>query len=89
MHHIEIMLNDGMIGNKSILLALSYLTTGNLNSKLKKESTAYKMIDILPLAHEYIVPENDTRGKGRTSKQITSCLYGNVPRRTAKLLWIK
>lgn len=57
MHHIEIMLNDGMIGNKSILLALSYLTTGNLNSKLKKESTAYKMIDILPLAHEYIVPE--------------------------------
>jgi len=63
MHHIEIMLNDGMIGNKSILLALSYLTTGNLNAKLKKESTAYKMTDILPLAHEYIVPEMTSEEK--------------------------
>lgn len=50
------MLNDGMIGPKSILLALSSLTTGNLNSKLKKEATPYKMADVIPLAHEYIVP---------------------------------
>lgn len=56
MRNIEVMLNDGMIGPKSILLALSSLTTGNLNSKLKKESTPYKMADVIPLAHEYIVP---------------------------------
>jgi hypothetical protein len=57
MRNIEIMINDGMLGNKSILLALSALTTGNLNSKLRKESTPYRMKDILPLAHEYIIPE--------------------------------
>ena len=56
MRNIEVMLNDGMIGPKSILLALSSLTTGNLNSKLKKEATPYKMADVIPLAHEYIVP---------------------------------
>lgn len=45
-----------MIGEKSILIALSALTTGNLNSKLKKEAKSYKMEDILPTAHDYIVP---------------------------------
>ena len=52
MRNIEVMLNDGMIGPKSILLALSALTTGNLNSKLKEEATPYKMADVIPLAHE-------------------------------------
>ena len=56
MRNIEIMLNDGLIGQKSILLALSCLTTGNLNSKLKKEATPYKLADVVPLAHEYIIP---------------------------------
>ena len=50
------MLHDGMIGPKSVLIALSSLTTGNLNSKLKKEAKSYKMQDILPTSHEYIVP---------------------------------
>lgn len=56
MRNIEMMLNDGMLGNKSILLALSSLTTGNLNAKLKKEAKSYRMEDILPLCHDYIVP---------------------------------
>lgn len=53
---MEIMFADGMIGNRSLLLALSTLTTGNINSKLKKDATPYKMQDVLPSAHEYIVP---------------------------------
>jgi len=57
MRNIEIMLNDGMLGNKATLLALSALTTGNLNAKLKKDSTPYRMHDILPLSHDYIIPE--------------------------------
>lgn len=56
MRNIEIMLNDGMLGPKAGLLALSALTTGNLNSKLKKEATPYKMENILPTTHDYIVP---------------------------------
>lgn len=56
MRNIEIMLNDGMLGQKSVLLALSCLTTGNLNSKLKKEAVPYKITDVLPMVHEYIIP---------------------------------
>lgn len=56
MRNIEIMFNDGLIGNKAVLLALSSLTTGNLNSKLKQGANPYKMTDVLPMAHDYIVP---------------------------------
>lgn len=50
------MLHDGFIGNKSIALALSSLTTGQLNSKIRQGVTPYKMQDILPMLHDYIVP---------------------------------
>lgn len=56
MRNIEIMLHDGMIGPKSVLLAISCLTTGNLNSKLKQGADPYKMENVLPMVHEYIIP---------------------------------
>lgn len=56
MRDIEILLSDGFIGNKAILVALSSLTTGNLNAKLKQGATPFKMKDVLPSTHEYIVP---------------------------------
>ena len=56
MRDIEILLSDGFIGNKAILVALSSLTTGNLNSKLKQGSKTFSMRDVLPSAHDYIVP---------------------------------
>jgi hypothetical protein len=56
MRNIEVMISDGMLGPKSVLLALSALTTGNLNSKLRPDTTPYKMQDILPFMHEYIIP---------------------------------
>jgi hypothetical protein len=56
MRNIEIMLSDGMIGNKAVLLALSSLTTGNLNSKIQKTTRPFTMKDVLPSTHEYIVP---------------------------------
>jgi uncharacterized protein YggU (UPF0235/DUF167 family) len=56
MQNIEIMLSDGFIGNKAILLALSALTTGNLNAKLKPNAKSFSMQDILPSTHDYIVP---------------------------------
>ena len=57
MRNIEIMLSDGMLGNKAILLALSSLTTGNLNSKIQKTTRPFTMKDVLPSTHEYIVPQ--------------------------------
>jgi hypothetical protein len=56
MQNIEIMLSDGIIGSKAILLALSVLTTGNLNSKLKQGSNPFTINHVLPSTHEYIIP---------------------------------
>lgn len=56
MQSIEIMFADGMLGQKAVLLALSALTTGNLNSKIQKSAKPFTMKDILPTVHDYIVP---------------------------------
>ena len=56
MRNIEILLSDGYIGNKAVLLALSSLTTGNLNAKIKSSARPYRMQDILPSTHDYLVP---------------------------------
>ena len=56
MRNIEIMLNDGMLGQKAVLLALSSLTTGNLNSKLAKGASPYRINHVLPTTHDYIHP---------------------------------
>jgi hypothetical protein len=64
MRNVEIMLSDGAIGNKAILLALSTLTTGNLNSKLKKSSTAFTIKSVLPSTFEYIIPPLSAEEEG-------------------------
>ena len=56
MINIEIMLSDGLIGTKAILVALSAFATGNLNSKLKQGTTPFRMQNILPSAVDYISP---------------------------------
>lgn len=56
MRNIEIMFHDGIIGPKAGLLALSALTTGNLNSKLKQGAKTYSIKDILPSTVDYIFP---------------------------------
>jgi len=73
MRNIEIMLYDGMIGQKSVLLALSSLTTGNLNSKLKQGADPYKMETVLPLAHDYIVtPLTDEEQQAQVNANLSS-----------------
>jgi hypothetical protein len=71
--NIEILLNDGYIGNKAIVIALSCLTTGNLNAKIKQGSIPYTMKDVLPSIHEYIIPpESDEDKKENVRSQLLS-----------------
>lgn len=56
MRNIEILLTDGFLGVKAVALALSALTTGNLNSKLAKGSSPYTVKDVLPALKDYIFP---------------------------------
>lgn len=86
MRNIEIMLNDGIIGNKSVLLALSALTTGNLNSKLKKDSKPYRMEDILPLSHDYIIPELTAEEKQAQAQNNMLGFLKTAPNVPKKLL---
>ena len=79
MRNIEIMLNDGMLGQKSVLLALSCLTTGNLNSKLKKEAVPYKITDVLPMTHEYIVPPLTDEEKRQQVTQNLAAFMKSAP----------
>jgi len=73
MRNIEIMLHDGMLGQKSVLLALSALTTGNLNSKLKPTAQPYKMENILPLTHDYISPPpTEEELKAKTNENLST-----------------
>jgi hypothetical protein len=75
MRNIEIMLSDGMLGNKAILLALSSLTTGNLNSKIQKTTRPFTMKDVLPSTHEYIVPPlTKEQQQDQASKQLMAFL---------------
>jgi hypothetical protein len=69
------MLSDGMLGNKAVLLALSSLTTGNLNSKLQKTTRPFTMKDVLPSTHEYIVPPlTKEQQQEHASKQLMAFL---------------
>jgi hypothetical protein len=69
------MLSDGMLGNKAILLALSSLTTGNLNSKIQKNTRPFTMKDVLPSTHEYIVPPlTKEQQREQASKQLMAFL---------------
>lgn len=83
MRNIEIMLYDGMIGQKSVLLALSSLTTGNLNSKLKDTATPYKMETVLPLVHDYIIPPlSEEEKKAQLNANLASyvSMHPNAPK---------
>jgi hypothetical protein len=69
------MLSDGMLGNKAVLLALSSLTTGNLNSKIQKTTRPFTMKDVLPSTHEYIVPPlTKEQQQEQASKQLMAFL---------------
>jgi len=71
LRNIEIMLSDGMIGNKALLLALSSLTTGNLNSKIQKKTKPFRMEDVLPSTHDYIVPPlTDEQKREQVNQQM-------------------
>lgn len=73
MRNIEIMLSDGMIGNKAVLLALSFLSTGNLNAKLKQGVKAFTIKDVLPSSYEYIIPPmTDEEAAAHKNRQLLS-----------------
>ena len=84
MRNIEIMLHDGLLGPKSVLLALSSFTTGNLNSKLKPTAEPYKMEHILPLSHDYIVPpptEEELKARANENLSTYIAMHPNAPKK--------
>ena len=89
MRNIEIMLADGMIGPKSILVALSTFATGNLNSKIKREASPFKMADMLPFAHEYVSPplsEEEKQAKSQRSLLAFMAINPKAPKKVLEMM---
>ncbi len=86
MRNIEIMLADGMIGPKSVLLALSSFATGNLNSKIRRDATPFKMDDLLPFAHEYVQPPLTEEQKQAKSQRSLMAFMAMNPKAPKKIL---
>lgn len=83
MRNIEVLLSDGLIGNKAVLLALSSLTTGNLNTKLRSTSRPFTMKDILPSTHDYIIPplsDEEKRAQLNTSLLAFMAMSPGAPK---------
>lgn len=85
MQNIEIMLSDGVLGNKGILLALSTLTTGNLNAKLKKEAKPFTIKHVLPSTYEYIIPPLTPEEQANETNKSLMAFMAAAPNAPAKL----
>lgn len=73
------MFHDGLIGTKGILTGISALTTGNLNSKLKQGAKAFTIKDVIPLAHDYILPPLTPEEKAAQANQQLLSLLSQMP----------
>ena len=73
------MFYDGIIGPKALLMGISALTTGNLNAKLKQGAKPFTMRDVLPLAHEYIVPPLTEQEKKEQANQQLLAMLSQMP----------
>lgn len=79
MRALEVMLSDGAIGNKAVLLALSVLTTGNLNSKLKQGKEPFTIRTVLPSTHDYIIPPLTDEEKAAQVNRSLLTLMATAP----------
>jgi hypothetical protein len=80
MQNIEIMFSDGIIGSKGILLALSVLATGNLNSKLKQGANPFTINHVLPSTHEYIIPPLSEEEQREQANQKLMAFMASSPK---------
>jgi len=85
MQNIEIMFSDGIIGNKAILLALSTLTTGNLNAKLKQGVQPFTMNHVLPSTHEYIIPPLSDEEQREQTNAALKAFMASAPKAPPKV----
>jgi len=77
MRNIEIMLSDGMIGQKALALALSGFATGNLNSKIQKGAQHFTMKDIIPSMIDYIAPPlSEAEKKAQVNERLLAFMSG-------------
>lgn len=54
MESVMVALNDGLIGNKAVLIALSSLTAGVFNFMRSEGGRTYEMRDILGQVYDYV-----------------------------------
>lgn len=72
---VMIALNDGLIGNKTILTTMGSLTTGVFNYIRESGAKAYELKQILGLTYDYIYrPLSDEEKRDETNQRLLSFL---------------
>lgn len=71
MESVMVALNDGLIGNKAVLIALSALTAGVFNFMRSEGGRGYEMQDILGQVHDYIFrPLTDAEKQAQANERL-------------------
>ena len=68
-----------------MLLALSTLTTGNLNAKLKQNVNPFTINHVLPSTHEYIIPPLSDEEKAAQVNDALKMFMASAPKAPAKI----
>ena len=68
---VMVALNDGLIGNKSIINTLGYLTTAVFNYMRPPNANAYSLQNVLGIMHDYIYkPLSDEEKKQLANQRL-------------------
>lgn len=72
---VMVALNDGLIGNKTILTTMGSLTTGVFNYIRGSGAKAYELKEILGVTYDYIYrPLSDEEKREETNQKLLSFL---------------
>ena len=83
---VMVALNDGLIGNKSLLTTIGALTAGVFNYIRQANAKAYALKDILGISYDYIyAPLSDEEKKNEVNEKLLTFM-STMPEAQAKLM---
>ena len=72
-YNVMVALNEGFIGNKSVLNTLGFLTNGVFNYMRNANSAPYTLKTILGATYDYLYPPlSEEQQKDKTNNQLLS-----------------
>lgn len=86
---VMVALNDGLLGNKAVLMTLGAFTAGVFNYIRQPSAKPYGMADILGIAYDYIHPPLSEEEKKNQVNENLLAFMSSMPEAQAKLMKAK